>query len=107
MTNQQALAKQHALEWLDSVIPNAKQWWGMGSADVNSLKEIRRFIGGLPDEPPRDPKGSFVDRPAENPQWTPEQIAEFRARQAQNICQGCFRPVSACVCSQMNRGEKP
>ncbi len=34
-------------------------------------------------------------------QWTPEERARFQAQQAQNMCPGCFRPVSACVCASM------
>jgi len=36
-------------------------------------------------------------------QWSPDEIARMRMEQAINMCQGCFRPVSACVCSSVNR----
>jgi hypothetical protein len=36
-------------------------------------------------------------------QWSPEEIARMRMEQSINMCQGCFRPMNACVCSQMNR----
>lgn len=41
--------------------------------------------------------------PARADQWTPEEMAAHMDRAQQNMCQGCFRPVSHCVCNAVNR----
>jgi hypothetical protein len=77
-----------------------RQWLLAGTDwdDATWIRQVRDLVedGTMPpSKSPAEPECSRAD------QWTPEEIARFQMQQAQNMCQGCFRPVSACVCASL------
>ena len=93
-------ARQQCLRYAN-LHPDEKAPCGTALSKVRTLPAITFHLAELLDDMAIALR--LVHEPRENPQWSPEEIARMRMEQAINTCQGCFRPVSACVCSQLSR----